>query len=542
MNGGRLDDPSTCGQAIADMASILMRSLVGTRCAVCLDLEASGTSDANHVAGTRVGRYEGTSATLVLFDCGHDRPVSSFVSFVSSSDKERSAESPVRTSLKSSFVSFVDSTSQSGVPVIGGAAFTGLAGQVVDLIDPTTEASRLAMLVQFLIAYGSACGTNPHFMVGADRHVAREYGLIVGRTGTGRKGTSWSPIRKLMTLVDGDWSKRIRTGLSTGEGLIATVSDVPLKDNPEVVTVTDRRLLVVEPEFSSPLRRARREGNTLAGVVRDAWDTGELGTITRSNAMATSGAHVSVIGHITIPELIRETTSVEASNGLLNRFLFVWSVRSKSLPHPEPLDDVRLDDLATRVRVTLDKARRVGRMQRDSECRDLWGAIYGNRPGDGGLSDHGEGEDDEDDGNLADLVCNRREAHVIRLSLIYALLDGSSVITADHLRSAVETWWLCEESARRVFGGVSTNGVAERLALAMRQQGRMTRTELSHALGNNVDKSRIDGALATLLKSGRVVFETISTTGRPADVYWLNPDAPSVASVSVPNWLRVARS
>jgi hypothetical protein len=258
--------------------------------------------------------------------------------------------------------------------------------------------------------------------------------------------------------------------------------------------------------------------------------------------MSTSGAHVSVIGHITIPELIRETTAVEASNGLLNRFLFVWSVRSKSLPHPEALDDVRLDDLATRVRVTLDMARRVARMQRDGECRDLWGAIYGSRPGDGGLSDHGDDEDDEDDGNLADLVCNRREAHVIRLSLIYALLDGSSVITADHLRSAVELWWFCEQSARRVFGGVSTNGIAERMYGFLQAHGRSTRTEVSRSVAHNIEKSLIDGALASLMKSRRIVCETVVTGGRPADMYWLDPDAPSVASVSVPNWLRVARS
>ena len=513
-----------------------MRSLADTRCPVCLDLEATGISDANHVKGSRVGRYEATSATLVLFDCGHDRPVTSFVYSLN----------PVNGSVPvagTSFVSSLNPAQESGVPVIGGAAFSGLAGQVVDLIDPTTEASKVSVLVQFLVAFGNACGTKPHYLIGADRHVAREYALIVGRTGTGRKGTSWSPIRKLMTLVDGDWSKRIRTGLSTGEGLIATVSDVPSKENSDQVTVTDRRLLVIEPEFSSPLRRARREGNTLAGVIRDAWDTGELGTLTRANSMLTSGAHVSVVGHITVPELIRETTSVEASNGLLNRFLFVWSVRSKSLSHPVALRESDLDDMAMRVRVALDMARRVAEMREDRDAWDLWDAIYGKQPGDGGLSDHGDGDDEDDEGNLVDLVCNRRESHVRRLSLIYALLDGSPVITANHLRSAVEVWWFCQQSARRVFGGQSTNGIAERIHAYLRDHGRSTRTEVSRSLAHNLDKSRIDGALASLVKSKRVVCETVNDTGgRPAEMYWLNPDAPSVASSPVPNWLRIARS
>ncbi|NBQ63902.1 MAG: hypothetical protein EBU40_16660, partial [Proteobacteria bacterium] len=88
-------------------------------------------------------------------------------------------------------------------------ALHGLAGDVVRLVDPHTEADPAAVLASFIVAFGNAVGTRPHHMLGAETHHARAFALIVGTTGTGRKGASWAPIRELMTLADGGWSVRI---------------------------------------------------------------------------------------------------------------------------------------------------------------------------------------------------------------------------------------------------------------------------------------------------------------------------------------------
>jgi hypothetical protein len=37
----------------------------------------------------------------------------------------------------------------------------------------------------------------------------------------------------------------------------------------------DKRLLVIEPELAVLLKSMAREGNSLSGVIRDAWDTGD---------------------------------------------------------------------------------------------------------------------------------------------------------------------------------------------------------------------------------------------------------------------------
>ena len=65
------------------------------------------------------------------------------------------------------------------------------------------------------------------------------------------------------------------------------------------------------------------------------WDTGDLNTLvsgrTRAPVTAT-GAHISVIAHITANELRRTLTEVEAANGFGNRFLWLCVRRSQLLP------------------------------------------------------------------------------------------------------------------------------------------------------------------------------------------------------------------
>jgi hypothetical protein len=48
---------------------------------------------------------------------------------------------------------------------------------------------------------------------------------------------------------------------------------------------------------------------------------------------------------------------------------------------------------------------------------------------------------------------NRGEAQVLRLSMIYALLDGHATIELSHLKCAVACWEYCEDSAKFIFSG-----------------------------------------------------------------------------------------
>ena len=239
------------------------------------------------------------------------------------------------------------------------AAFHGLFGEIVDLFDPETEADRVAVLAQTLVAFGSAAGRNAFFVVEQTRHYPNLYIVLVGETSHARKGTSWRLVRELFarTSSGNEWIEGcLEGGLSSGEGLIWRVRD-PIReyrppkgeaagrDYEEVIIdggIVDKRLCVVEGEFASPLRVMTREGNTLSEVLRGAWDDGVLGSLTKNQRARATGAHVSLVGHITKDELLRYFDSTEAANGFGNRILWLRVQRSKLKPEGGRIDEEAL--------------------------------------------------------------------------------------------------------------------------------------------------------------------------------------------------------
>ena len=190
----------------------------------------------------------------------------------------------------------------------GQAAFHGLAGEAVRLIEEHTEADPFGILGQLLVAFGNALGRGPYFMIDGSRHGTNEFLVLVGESAVARKGTSFNRAKAFLENADPIWLKEhILSGLSSGEGLITPVTDAvwgrDASGEPklEIAAITDKRLLVVESEFGSTLRVLQREGNRLSALLRLAWDGGDLATMTKKPMRATE-PHISVIGHITFDE------------------------------------------------------------------------------------------------------------------------------------------------------------------------------------------------------------------------------------------------
>lgn len=256
-------------------------------------------------------------------------------------------------------------------------AYHGLLGEIVTTIEPHTEADKAAILFQILVAYGNVLNRRPHFLVEADIHALNLYVVLVGQTAKGRKGTSWGRVRQLFKMADPDWSaQRIHSGLSSGEGLIWHVRDPifkeePLREKKEVVRyqsvrvdpgVEDKRLLILESELALVLRILQRDGNTLSAVVRQAWDHGDLRVLTKNNPVTATGAHISIIGHITQDELRRYLDDTETANGFANRFLWICVRRSKCLPKGGSLQEEALEPLVHRLKAAIQFGRSTGQI------------------------------------------------------------------------------------------------------------------------------------------------------------------------------------
>ena len=398
-------------------------------------------------------------------------------------------------------------------------ALRGLAGELVGTIEPHSEADPTAILIQFLVGFGNLIGRSAYFVAEADRHYVNLFSVLVGVTSKGRKGTSWGHSKAVLRNVDEVWATaRILSGLSSGEGLIWAVRDEILgygkgangKGREEQVIdpgVQDKRLLVVEGEFSRVLQTAERQGNTLSAVLRDSWDTGELSCMTKNSPARATGAHISILGHITRDELRRQLTDTAAANGFGNRFLWVCARRSKVLPEGGSLHTVDFGPINRRLQAAADFARKAGEMRRDEEARAIWRKVYPE------LSEGKPG--------LPGAVTGRAEAQVLRLSCLYALLDCSGVVRAAHLVAALALWEYCEQSARYIFGAALGHATADEILRVLRTRAEgMTRTEISAYFLRHKSSTEIEGALTVLQEHGRARTEREETEGRPGERWY----------------------
>lgn len=408
-------------------------------------------------------------------------------------------------------------------PAMAEEAYHGLAGDVVRAVSPHTEADPVALLLSFLAATSAALGPGPSIVADETVHRLRVWPVLVGETSKARKGSSWAPVRRLLEAADPDFAqRRIASGLSSGEGLLWAVRDpisrwervkdphTKVSEMQEVLVdpgESDKRLLVLEEEFTSVLKVLTRDGNTLSAVLRQGWERGELRSLTKNSPAKATGAHIVVLGHAVAEELSRYLHESEIAGGLANRFLFACVRRSQCLPRGGRLPEATIAELAERLRQVFEWARERGERELgwSAEGGRLWDSVYPE------LSEGKPG--------LVGALIARMEAQALRLSALYAVLDRSDDIRPEHLAAALAVVDYCEASARFIFGDRLGDPVADAIVEALRRHGELSRWDLSNLLGRNVASGRISHALAGLFRQGLARPERRETGGRPAEVW-----------------------
>jgi Protein of unknown function (DUF3987) len=232
----------------------------------------------------------------------------------------------------------------------------------------------------------------------------------------------------------------------------------------------------------------RREGNTISAVIRQTWDGGRLEVRTRKEPLSIDNVNVSMIAHVTPEELLNGLTATDRANGFGNRFLIVCTRRSKELP--EGGGEINAGAIVSRLHAAVAAAKGRGLIERDAAARELWADEYSR------LTAARNG--------LKGALCGRAEAHVLRLSLLYALLDSSNVIRPEHLRASVAFWEYCVRSIEYVFGAGSGDPDAEKIIAAL-AGGPKIITDLHRVFANNRNPEWILAKMAKLVEAGRVV-------------------------------------
>ena len=416
-----------------------------------------------------------------------------------------------------------------GWPVMAEEAYYGLAGSIVRTIEPNTESDPAGLLLLALSAVGNAFGRGAHFEVENDVHYCKSNSVLVGESSKARKGTAQGRVNRLISRVDPTWANDCCvTGLSSGEGLIHRVRDRIVKENKdgkiEVVDegVADKRLLVEEPEFASPLTVMQRDGNTLSMIVRSAWDDRALQTLTKTSGEKSTGSHITLVGHITKKELLKHLTEEKLGSGIANRFVFALVRRSKRLPHGGTEDAFTPEQIhALKEALEFGKTpRRIDLSEEIEEgygysARELWEEVYG---------DLSEGKP-----GLFGAVVSRAEAQVRRIATIYAALGLSEMVRVDHLLAALAVWQYAEQSAYLIFGDRTGDMVADEIVEALKEAGEegMSRTKLHDLFGRHM-KGRVLGAvLRDLEAQGRIYRKKMPKgegAGRPPEVWCIRDE------------------
>jgi hypothetical protein len=180
------------------------------------------------------------------------------------------------------------------------------------------------------------------------------------------------------------------------------------------------------------------------------------------------------------------------ANGFANRFLWFCVKRSKSIPSGKGVPPEKLTPLIEELKEAISFAKAVGEMSRDAQAEELWGEIYS------GLSDGKPG--------LVGAITSRAEAQVLRLSMIYALMDRSDVIQVEHLRAALALWTGCEKSVDTIFADYTGDRNVDLVAKPLRVFRKMTRTQIHQLLGRNASKNEVDRVINVLCNTGKATL------------------------------------
>lgn len=408
----------------------------------------------------------------------------------------------------------------------------GLIGEVAHAGSDGTETNAYAIAANFMAYLSCAVGRGVYLPIGDTRHHARLFCLHIGRSGRGRKGDAVSLILRIdeaLRTMDSTFAPQVhRGGLSTREGLAALIHDGYRQGRQDVPAIEDKRLWVVESEFSNVLHQGRRDGNTLSAALRDCWDGVDLKPATKSNRVYASNPHVCLSGAISPGELTALMSARELTNGFANRFLMIWAERTRMLPFPKETPQTTVEHLAARTRQILAFVRADRHGDRNHLLMDLspqaqwrYGQLY-----------RGELNVDLGDGVVGALL-ERRAPMLLRLAMLMALTDLQTRIETQHIDAAMAWVRHATASIRFVFVSAADEAklaqvmeLTNRLLAFLRERGQATRSQISsECFRGKVPKALIDASLEHLLAatpsmiSVQWVERPAHTPGTPTRMY-----------------------
>lgn len=417
-------------------------------------------------------------------------------------------------------------------PELHNVALFGVLRDMVDAACANSEAVRPTVAIHILARFAATIGRSAYIQIGDQQRHLRMNALIVGPTAKGRKGTSAEMPNALFRLTEdllvGCWPLRKLSGLATGEGLIHLVRDpVHADDGKELDPgVTDKRLLCDISEFAGVLAQARKEGAVISTVLRDAFDGVMLVTPTKTSFCQATDTHIVVIGSVPETEIVKTLTSTDITNGLANRFPMFYSTRDKIVPMPKATDPRLMAGFAEHLSWAIYEAGRQTQISMDADALEYWSEIYHSL------------EEKAHPPAVASLLA-RQSTYTLIFSALLALLNRQTVVGRDHLDAALAWVQYWEDTTLFVFSNGEQNeqaikmkGLKDEIVQAIATLGgiKVKHSDMADKVTNKYQKAwplakDVKFAVELLERESppRIYSETVTTPGRPSNLYSLAP-------------------
>ena len=272
-------------------------------------------------------------------------------------------------------------------PIPGEEIFHGPLGDIVNILDPHTEADPIGVLMSLMTMYSVAIGPEPTVKVGNTNQKLVVWTILAGDSGIGRKGTATGDARLVVEKAVPhlfDRTSHFISAPNSGAGFVADLHNRALQndwvekkedDDGEVHIsglLPGFPALMVVPEMAAVFR-TNKVDTTLSQNLREAWEGGSLSNVTKKESIVVDSPHIGIVGHITPTELETSLSESDSGGGTANRMLWIFVERSKRLKLGGNLSGEELEKAASMFKEAVDFASDFGgTVTLSQEAKNYW--------------------------------------------------------------------------------------------------------------------------------------------------------------------------
>ena len=385
----------------------------------------------------------------------------------------------------------------------------GLLKDTVLALLPFSQASLENLVFTCMTVFGNMVGRKPVYSWGSTKTRANLWLLVGGETGVAAKTQGLDLILPLFDRVDPEYLRACKEkSIRTGAALLKMMSD-------DVRPLHDRRLLIVEQEWSKMLLNLSMRENPLAQDLIDMKDTGSAEKNVQAEGLSheANEVHLSIVGNIQDDVLRNSGKAIQqlVDIGFMNRLLHV-----KTLQRTSSVDLPILDFESAKLKDLIKRWQKAERIAKDIEEITITPDAYRVWQRWSNVKSKGALTSIESNMNPNIRKLTARNGYLgTQLQVVLALLDGSDKIMVQHVKQSFDMMDFNNKSVVDIYSKLDssrtqnvTQNISNRILRNFESspEGKLTKTQL-HQKNKDLRARQINTAIEEFIASEIIMFD-----------------------------------